>query len=250
MNDRVKEILRYFSEGNDKRQVAKHLGYKDYKGVHNYMVRYGYIWDKEAKTYVNSEDKTTIAKVLRMQDTLPTGRVATVIAEFAKGKDSREIAKQLHFQSTKDMADYMRTKGYVWDTEERNYKKAKEETIDIITEAQQRGKEEEEKETEKEISEHGLLNKYGELLKLLDRNKEKLKVILDTDTEQGKIPRYTLSGINVTKSVHMVTNLDQLTRAYSEEKNIPQREIFQVALIEFFRKYGYRGEIDALLNSR
>jgi hypothetical protein len=46
----------------------------------------------------------------------------------------------------------------------------------------------------------------------------------------------------------MVSTLDQLTRAYSQEKNITQREIFQVALIEFFKKYGYSREIDALLN--
>jgi hypothetical protein len=54
-------------------------------------------------------------------------------------------------------------------------------------------------------------------------------------------------GVFVTKSVHMTNTLDQLVREYSKEKNISQRDIFSVALIEFFRRYGYEREINTLL---
>lgn len=88
---------------------------------------------------------------------------------------------------------------------------------------------------------------YIELLEFLDDNKEKLKLMIIEDLENGRLPRYILSGINVTKSVHMVSTLDQLTRAYSQEKNVSQREIFQIALIDFFRRYGYEKEIEMLM---
>ena len=36
----------------------------------------------------------------------------------------------------------------------------------------------------------------------------------------------------------MSHDLDLLVRNFSKERNISQREIFEVALIEFFKKYG------------
>jgi hypothetical protein len=38
-------------------------------------------------------------------------------------------------------------------------------------------------------------------------------------------------------------------RDFSKEKKISQREIFEVALVEFFRRYGYEREIETLLGS-
>lgn len=47
----------------------------------------------------------------------------------------------------------------------------------------------------------------------------------------------------------MTNVLDQMIRDFIQEKNINQREIFEVALIEFMQKYGFREEVDMLLNS-
>lgn len=46
----------------------------------------------------------------------------------------------------------------------------------------------------------------------------------------------------------MVRELDLLVRSFSQERNITQREIFEVALIEFFRRYGYAQEVQRLLS--
>ena len=51
-------------------------------------------------------------------------------------------------------------------------------------------------------------------------------------------------------AVHMPNTLDNLVKEYAREKNISQRDIFQVALIDFFRRYGYEREIDTLLGER
>lgn len=44
----------------------------------------------------------------------------------------------------------------------------------------------------------------------------------------------------------MTNTLDQLVRDYSREKNISQRDVFTVALIDFFRRYGYEREVETL----
>ena len=48
--------------------------------------------------------------------------------------------------------------------------------------------------------------------------------------------------------MRMANVLDELARRYSMERNISQREMFEVALIEFFQKYGYRDEVEAFLD--
>ena len=62
--------------------------------------------------------------------------------------------------------------------------------------------------------------------------------MLIPQSDAGTIPRYALPGVVVTKSVHMVNPLDMMVRDFSREKNVPQRDIFAAALLEFFRKYG------------
>jgi hypothetical protein len=84
---------------------------------------------------------------------------------------------------------------------------------------------------------------------LLQRHKDRLLDFIIPTGNHGKVPRYVIPGIPVTKSVHMMSPLDRLVRDFSKEKNISQREIFEVALVEFFRRYGYEREIETLLGS-
>jgi hypothetical protein len=74
-----------------------------------------------------------------------------------------------------------------------------------------------------------------------------LQSLLEASVASGQIPRFTLPGLFVTKSVHMTNALDKMVRDFSKEKNLNKREIFEVALIEFFQKYGYTREVETLL---
>lgn len=108
MNDKTKEILRHLAEGKNRHEAAKLLGYQSYKGLHNYMVRHNFTWNSEIGNYVNSNDKMTIAKVIRMNDSLSETKTSSILSEFQSQKSSREIAKRFNFESARDMADYMR----------------------------------------------------------------------------------------------------------------------------------------------
>lgn len=52
---------------------------------------------------------------------------------------------------------------------------------------------------------------------LVDKIIEALKKEIEFD---GVIPRYAFPGTKITKSVHMVSNLDLLIRDFSKERNI------------------------------
>ncbi|GAB4074295.1 hypothetical protein GCM10028778_17980 [Barrientosiimonas marina] len=64
----------------------------------------------------------------------------------------------------------------------------------------------------------------------------------------GEIPRYTIPGVGKTKTVQMIHSLDQMVTDFSREKNMSQRDIFEVALINFFKAYGYERQVEVLLN--
>ena len=46
-----------------------------------------------------------------------------------------------------------------------------------------------------------------------------------------------------------VTSVDALVKEYSKQYNVSQKEIYEVALVEFFKKYGFEHEIEALLSN-
>jgi hypothetical protein len=93
------------------------------------------------------------------------------------------------------------------------------------------------------------MDTYLPLLSFLKQHEETLHVLVSAQSTVGRIPRYILPGIPVTKSVHMNYGLDQLVREFSQEKNMSQRDIFEVALVAFFKKYGYHQEVDTLLGN-
>ncbi|MGE5631733.1 MAG: hypothetical protein ACM3TR_11625 [Caulobacteraceae bacterium] len=91
------------------------------------------------------------------------------------------------------------------------------------------------------------LDRYGAILKLLEEKKDRLAELLNEEANKGEITRYILHGDAKTKSLKINETLDNLIYDFSEERNISQKDIIQTALVEFFRKYGYKQELRASL---
>ncbi|MFS0555790.1 hypothetical protein [Brevibacillus reuszeri] len=254
-DDRVKEIQRMLTEGKTREHVAKELGYSSVSSMHTVMNRKNFMWDKQKGNYVPTFTRVGERESIPVMDSSKAGQV---VALFAKEEaDAKVIAKRLGFGDHRELATYMTTKGYVWNAEQNNYIKMvgeiKEESESFAAE----------KMKDKLMSEMPIpsptkgnlpaeegMAKYMPLLEMLDRNKDKLVDLLVPGSETGKIPRYVVPGVAKTKTVHMMNMLEQLVVDFNREKNISQREIFEVALIEFFRKYGYEREVEQLLGQR
>ncbi|MCF8568490.1 hypothetical protein LLE49_27610 [Alicyclobacillus tolerans] len=245
LSNRLYDILDAISGGLTRDEVAEMYGHKDRASVDQYMRRQGYVWDKVRQNYVRKDSAAA------MQGRVSSSRAIDVIAQFRKpGADAREIAKRLRFTNHHEMAKYMQARGYQWDAAMGNYVSTANEVEDTD--------DPDESATEQPSTSTGARGtalpsidwgKFVPLLMRLQKNEDKLLALLSqAGTESAEVPRYAMPGVFTVKSIHMSVSLDQLVKEFSREKNISQREIFEVALVQFFKRYGYEREIEALLS--
>lgn len=253
--DRAKEIQRAFVKGKTRDEIAKEFGYKNYKTLDIYMRRKNYCWDSSKKNYVPAQSR--LEKLNIDQEASTSSNVSLVISMFQKGDtDAKTIAKRLGFSDHRELAAYMKAKGYKWSSEVGNYQKVH----GLVMEDDTHGEHSDDMQTDDENSamhvntkwsrsEIAQMEQFMPLLDMLQRHRDKLVDLILPGSGAGQVPRYVVPGIFITKSVHMANTLDQLVREYSKEKNISQRDIFAIALIDFFRRYGYEREVEVLLGS-
>ena len=255
--EKIQAILAGLSEKKSRDELAEELGYKNYRSLDMTMRRQGYCWDaREGRYYKQSEQRLQSSS--RIQLAVPTGKPGKIINSFAQGSlGVKEIAVREGFADHREMASYMKAQGYVWCANQNNYVRDAEEaeweaqSVDFA----QDGSAVVPVPDRNVQSATGLLGDIQDYLPHLEwlrQNVSALEAIIGDRTHDGaatgNIPRYAVPGIFITKSVHMSNQLDQLVRDFSVEKNISQRDIFAVALAEFFRKYGYRKQIETLLD--
>lgn len=82
---------------------------------------------------------------------------------------------------------------------------------------------------------------------MLKANELRLLNLLQPYGSGGQIPQYTIPGVAKTKTVQMIHSLDQMVTDFAKEKNMTQRDVFEVALIEFFKRFGYERQVEVLL---
>lgn len=243
-DEKVIRILDLIGQGLSREEVAKQFQYASYRSMDEYMRRKNFRWDRREKNYV---EENAVKKRYKPKPMLfPSEKARRIVNEFDKeAANPREIAKKLGFENHFEMANYMTSKGFEWSNEANNY-------VSISTDKNDNDSTDNTDATS-EDSNHDLegnQNQYLHLLKWLSENKNAIESMIEASVateETAQIPRFTLQGILVTKSVHMTNTLDQMVRDFSKEKNILQREIFEVALIDFFKKYGYKREVDTFL---
>jgi len=204
-SDRLGYIIQRLGQGATRDELSNEFGNKDYRALDMYMRRRGYTWDSELQNYIIK--KSNIQSDQFKDEKVQTGKVAEIINLFNQNLDAKTVAQQTFFSSHHSLADYMKQKGFEWNTEMKNY-----------------------------------VMKVG-----VEIGTDETSIVKNTAQVQ-EVPRYLVPGVIKNKSVSMSHLLDQLMTDYSLEKNIKQREIVEVALIEFFQKYGYVHEVKALLN--
>jgi len=161
-------------------------------------------------------------------------KAALIISLFTQEEsDAKDIARQIGFDTHTELANYMKNKGYHWDSRQGNYIKIPEDEVQAV----------QLEESPAQISTDTSVTELMENIIPLLRKLQKPEQIIALADETLCLPRYQLKGMYGTKAVRMANILDVLVRDYSIERNICQREIFEIALIEFFKKYGYRDKI-------
>lgn len=244
---RVDEILQGMAKGKTRDDLAAEFGHKSTHAIDKYMKTRNFVWDREKKQFIPAYSRLEGIQFGELPD---GSKASQVIALFKKeGTNSKVVAKRLGFEDHRELASYMKGKGYVWSMEKGNYEKAvgeieKEKDIDSDDKYQEKKGTSASQITRDTPND---LLQFLPLLEMLERNKDRLMDFIIPTSETGHIPRYAVPGVFVTKSVHMASPLDQLVREFSREKNVSQRDVFTVALIQFFRRYGFEREVEQLL---
>ncbi|SOB90434.1 hypothetical protein SAMN05880501_101160 [Ureibacillus xyleni] len=231
-------ILEQLASGKTREELALELGHKDYRSLDMYMRRRDYTWDSEYQTYIAG---VRVLSKEDLQEKDPRGKAADIIKYFQFEKDPKVVAEMADFQNHRALSIFMKDKGYEWDSQLGNYK--------VIKQEQHPFQKADKPAINKPISKSKtakISEEYEELLSYLITRKKELADILET-SYHNTFPQYRVPGETHSKSVQMASSLDKLVRVYCKEHNVQQKDIFQVALIEFFRKYGYAGEVKALI---
>jgi len=247
-----KFILTRLVEGKTRKEIANELNHKSYKTIDMYMRRRGYVWNSEKQIYTKKLNKPN------NYDDINSSKASRIISLFNKGIEPMEIAKKVGLKDHRTMAIYMKNKGYLWSTDVNNYvlKKGIQDFDDASLDHIDSDNNSIPTETnfnEDDVSFQGIsqltdlqkIQKLIPLLEIINKNKDKLVEMLAIN-DNSTIPRYVVGGVTITKSLCMSHSLSELVKEFSAEKNISQREIFEVAIIEFLKKYGYEDEVNAL----
>jgi hypothetical protein len=239
-NSKVNKILELL-KFKTRDEAAVELGYKNYRGLDQYMRRKNFVFDDKQMQYIPAINRVSDLKI-DPKSYAPTKVVSIISAFENENADPKVIAKQAGFKDHKEMAEYMKNKGYEWNAYKNNYLKAV-------------GKVEDEKEelpeakpTREDLPDD--IAEYLPFIRFLYEKRDDIYHLLTGVKEDGKIPRYAVPGLVRTKAIYMSDMIAKLAGEFSKEKNVTQREIMEAALIEYLQKYGFKREIDTLLKSQ
>lgn len=240
-DERVQEILQGLTKGKTREELAVEFKHANFKSLDNYMRRRGFKWDGATKNYVFKQERKEIEHV----DTSKAAQIIRLI-EQQEELDLTKVAKVMNFSGYIEMGNYMKSKQYEWSREKGNYMKCSTVTVEDITDDGSLNDNSNEKVTSLDKQTQSELMTFLPILNLLQRNEKRLLELLQPYSKTGQIPRYTIQGIAKTKTVQMIHSLDQMVINFSQEHNMTQRDLFEVALIDFFKRYGYEKEVESL----
>lgn len=222
-DEKITLVQKLLQKGKTRFEVARAVGYQGVDGLDRYAKRAGFVWNATNKNY----ELKGIPRASSIEN--PSERIMTILSMVDDGTELNTIAKHFRMKNLQELAEYMKNKGYVWDIEKGNYVK---ESF-VIADA----------ETEVDSNEED--NDF-DIMKFLESNKDRLLELLSSNTSKV-IPRYMIKGIMITKSFYISNEIDRLLKDFGSRKGIPQKDIIQTALIEYFQRYGYNEEAGVLI---
>ena len=233
-DEKIKTTLVMLEDGKSREDISNHYGH-EVAALNMYFYRKGFRWN--GSTYTPKETETISAADEAKFMTTKAGQIVRQLTQ--KHVKIKQLATKSGFPSVDEMGDYMKAQGYVWNADESNY------VYDETIAQKQRAAEGHQKPSSLEIGEDVPIE-YETLLAYLYSKKEKLFALLEADTE-GTLPRYKFRGAKANKTLGLPTTLQTLLEDYSNDYNVTQRAIIEIALADFFKNYGYANQLNSVL---
>lgn len=249
-DERVNEILDVLAKNVSRENIAKRFGHKNYKSLDMYMRRRNFTWDSERKTYVpRLHGNQSVPE--RIMPKTKSGIVIEMMKD--KSVDIEEVCDKVGFKNHRQLAEYMTEKGYRWSPSESNYIKVAESNQDrellVISQSNSMN----ESKSVRQMTNHESINerflRFLPLLEELEANRDKLLEMVKPMGKGETLPRYVIPGRTSGKTIQMAEPLQDMAVQYCNERNIKQRELFEMALIEFLKRNGYDYEVANLIGT-
>lgn len=235
--EKTTRILQMLTDGQTREEVGEY--YKQpWKTIDMHMRRQGYKWDKHAQMYVIKEEKHIATDDAMLVDQTKAGNIARQFQ--AKYPDARQIAQKQGFESVEQMGKYMETEGYIWNDDINGYELAQ--SLMVETEKQPIApKRNTMPQTNITTTENVILSDQ-EMMSFLLKHQAQLQKLLTPNTAED-LPTLRFKGKGSNKTFTMVDVLHVLVDDYKAQYNVTHRMIIEVALNDFFEKYGFAHRI-------
>jgi hypothetical protein len=231
--EKVEYILNSLAKGIQRNKLAKELGYTNPKSLDIYMRRKGFLFDRYNENY--TPIKTSEIKDSKTFD--DNKRIKDILILFSRGdNDSRKISELTGFNNHIELAEFMKKHNYNWNEEYGNYVKILDK-IDI-------------NDSENNSMDMSEFFMYLPLLRQLNKNKTKLIKFLDSQSDGTAIPDYSILGTPTFTTISINENLNNLVKQFSAHEQINSHKIFEIAVIDFLRNYGFDNEVNGILETK
>ncbi|QOV10430.1 hypothetical protein [Viridibacillus arvi] len=236
-DERVQDTIRMLDEGKSREEVAEHFNI-GWKSVDVYMRRKGFVWDAENDNFILKSEKKEV-DALSDAYTLNTKSAQIVRMLDVKDPDIRQVATKQGFDTVEAMGEYMLSQCYAWNDALDNYEYDERIRLTVANA---------EKDSIHIDLPKGSMDEKT-LIQYLLINQKRLTELMNTNQDDGKLPHYKFKGTKANKTLGFPSSLITLLTDYSDEYNITQRMILEIALAEFFKKYGYDEQLNRILLS-
>ena len=171
---KVIEMLKYQS----REEVAKEFNYKHWKSLDTYMRRKNFVYDSRQGQYIPAENRFKKDKEA-YRNSAPNKVLKIIDAFGVANPDPKEIAEREGFADHREMAEFMKAKGYEWNVYKNNYIKItgfveEPEPLETVNRNLER------RET--------ALDEFLPFIRFLYDRREEVYQLLDGVREDGKIP--------------------------------------------------------------
>lgn len=258
MDEKEQRILQQLSTGKTREELAAEEGNTHWKSIDMYMRRRDYVWCSERHNYIKTDEQSIPEVIAKASDDgllrthTKADRIVQALAR--EGADVRQVAKQYEFSDYEELAVYMAGKGYQWDVKQHNYRlverpprekaESPEAQSSLTTESHDKAEEGYSAAISIKNSEYSD-ELWSFLHELYDQREVLQKLFKETDQQ---LPNYLVKGTRKGKTFQMSILLANLAEDYARDYSLTQREVIEIALVEFFQRYGYDKEVATLLN--
>mgnify|MGYP002514809158 CR=1 FL=1 len=247
-NRENQEIVSRLNNGEDKEVIAQEYGFKSSRSMDSRLRRNGYHCPNGFYEKIPTEPIENFNCASAKAE-----KIAMSLNEYVDAGISIPVDfhKKYGFASKQEMQKYLKENGAIYNPNTKKYEPDKDADAKWVAKQELIQKEQaalrQQMECHPENGTEDSFDAYMPFIQLLYQNREVLITLLTVDVPSETPPRINVGGEKITKSIYIAKSISRLIDDFHYKTGLSIREIIEVAIVEYLKKYGYEKEIKKLL---